>query len=86
MFFVGVQSLGIIGGGAVLAVGTAAGGFGLLGGIPGIYGLAGVGSAAVAAMGLGTRAMCMVPFCRTQLGQCCLLIASFNGLRCPISC
>jgi len=76
----GVRSLGIIGGGAVLFGATALSALQTLA-------VAGIGTGALAAGGVATRASCSPPFCVARTGQCCLLRPGRRGrLVCPRSC
>ena len=86
-----VQSLGIIGGGALLLAASGFSGVSTLLAAGGDRGAspdlpAGVGGAAVAGGAVVTRAMCTTPFCSAASGQCCLLIGSNRGVVCPRSC
>ena len=50
----------------------------------------GLGALATTALGLTgimtASSMCLVPFCRAQSGQCCLLGGSSRGIVCPRAC
>ena len=86
-----VQSLGVIGGGALLLAASGLSGVSTLVAAGGDRGAspdlpAGVGGAAVAGGAVVTRAMCTTPFCSAASGQCCLLIGSNRGVVCPRSC
>jgi len=77
----GVRAFGIIGGGAVLGFATSVGALGSFGSL-GLFGPVAVGAFALG----GIRLMCMGPlYCRVG-DQCCLLVITPNGLRCPDSC
>merc|ERR1711915_1042018 len=51
---------------------------------PGVRGLGIIG------LGLGgnffAQSMCIVPYCRSRSNQCCLLVITITGLRCPPRC
>jgi len=48
--------------------------------------LAGLSAIGVGGLGAASVATCNVPFCTAPSQQCCLLINSSRGLRCPRSC
>jgi len=75
----GVRAFGIIGGGAILLAASPLGGLATL---------AVGGGVGTAGLGLGAQQTCAAPiFCRARrTNQCCMVIATARGLRCPRSC
>ena len=91
-----MRSFGIIGGGAVLGAASAlAGALAPIAGEKKVFlwskislGLVTAGGGGLAAVGAGTRAACVAPFCVARSGQCCPLQPGRRPgrFRCPRSC
>lgn len=75
----GVRGLGVVGGGAVLFAASPLA-------VQSVLPFLGLGIGTAATGTVLTRAMCLAPFCSAQSGQCCLLISTRRGPRCPRSC
>ena len=92
---ISVTAFGVIGGGAVIAAG------GSIAGVQTVAALGlGIGelrmchsyipyilySGALFSGNLFTQSMCTFPYCKSDNGQCCLLVTSPHGIKCPDSC